>query len=190
MTLGAIVLAGGCSRRMGRDKALLPGSGGGTLLERQVALVREAGADWIRISVRAGQRYEGFEGLSLEDAWPGSGPLGGIATALGTHPGTHLLAVAVDLPNLSATLLREMWAACEPGCGVVPCLPEGWEPLAAVYPVEAIGEAERRLRSGRLRVREFAVALSHAGRLREFPVGEEFRGAFKNWNAPADLVET
>lgn len=51
MTLGAIVLAGGCSRRMGRDKALLPGSGGGTLLERQVALVREAGADWIRISV-------------------------------------------------------------------------------------------------------------------------------------------
>lgn len=187
MTLGAVVLAGGRSRRMGRDKALLPGPGGDTLLERQVALVREVGAERVRVSVRPGQRYKGFEEISLEDAWPGAGPLGGIATALREHPGTHLLAVAVDLPHLTAPLLQKMWRACGPGCGVAPNFSDGLEPLVAIYPAEALGEAEDRLRTGRLRMREFAVALARRGQLREIAWDEGERELFRNWNAPSDL---
>ena len=96
------VLAGGESRRMGEDKALVPFAGR-TLVEQAVETLRVAGLD-VRI---AGARMplERFAPI-VHDGVPGLGPLGGICAAL--HAITARLAVflPVDLPLVPASLIE------------------------------------------------------------------------------------
>ncbi len=98
-----IVLAGGRSTRMGRDKALLPWQGR-PLIERQIAVLRAAGAGAVRVS---GNRpaYDG-----IPDAIPGSGPLSGLAVVAARCPDADLLVIPVDMPRLSAPLLQRLRA--------------------------------------------------------------------------------
>lgn len=88
-----IVLAGGRSSRMGRDKATLPWAGG-TLLDHMIATLRRAGATRVLVS---GDRpaHDG-----IPDAWPGRGPVAGIASALARCADGVALVVPVDLPLL------------------------------------------------------------------------------------------
>lgn len=89
---------------MGRDKAslLLAGS---TLLQRAVQALSEAGATRVVVS----GAHAGYD--CVADVVPGSGPLGGIASALAVLPDGHVLFVPVDMPLLDATLLRLLFAA-------------------------------------------------------------------------------
>lgn len=92
------ILAGGESRRMGRDKAALEW-GNGFLLDHMVQL----------LSTVAGRvRVVGRE--ELPDRIPGKGPLGGILTALEATDTEENLIVAVDLPLLTEAFLREFHA--------------------------------------------------------------------------------
>lgn len=88
-----IVLAGGRSSRMGRDKAELPW-GRGTLLDRMVESLRDAGAREVVVSGRPG----GQGGVA--DAWPARGPVGGIASVLPRVADGDFVVVPVDLPLL------------------------------------------------------------------------------------------
>lgn len=93
-SLGAIILCGGGSRRMGRDKAVLDW-GGARAVDRVAALARAAGA---RALVTAGADL----GLPwVADDAAGAGPVGGVlagARALGTE---RLLVLAVDAPTVT-----------------------------------------------------------------------------------------
>lgn len=105
-----LVLAGGASRRMGRDKALLPWQGR-PLLEHMLALLAAAG---VERSVVSGDR-PGHHGLP--DRHPGQGPLGGVATVAAALPDCRLLVVPVDMPLLAparlvALLRQHPRAAC------------------------------------------------------------------------------
>lgn len=99
--LGGAVLAGGQSRRMGTDKALIS-TEGVTLVERAVAALTEAGADPV---VVVGGNRAAISSLGLvivDDHWPGEGPLGGIITAL-RSVATELVAVlSCDLTEASS----------------------------------------------------------------------------------------
>lgn len=94
-----IVLAGGRSSRMGRDKAMLPW-GEGTLLDRMVALLRAAGASTVHVS---GDRPAHG---GLPDASSGGGPLVGLATVLARCADGAAVVVPVDLPCLQAADLH------------------------------------------------------------------------------------
>jgi molybdenum cofactor guanylyltransferase len=80
------VLCGGASRRMGRDKALVPVDG--VAMARRVAdALAAAGAERV---VAVGGDAAALDGLGLAsrpDRWPGEGPLGGLVTALGDAGG-------------------------------------------------------------------------------------------------------
>ena len=90
-----LVVAGGRSRRMGRDKALLAWNES-TLLDHAVARLRAICSD-VRILSGAERRYLD-RGLPVEiDAVPGAGPLGGIYTGLlAIGPGTGLFLGVVE----------------------------------------------------------------------------------------------
>ena len=111
-----ILLAGGRSARMGRDKALLPYRGR-TLLEHMAALLQASGACRVLVS---GPLRTGY--ASVPDRRPGLGPLGGIqavAAALAGKAGcAQLLIVPVDMPALSAATLTALLADCDaaPAC--------------------------------------------------------------------------
>lgn len=97
----AVLLAGGRSSRMGRDKALLPW-GNGTLLTHLHALLRTAGASEIVVS---GDRPE-LHGVP--DADPGTGPVGALAQLAPRLRDGAWIVAPVDMPLLSADLLRAL----------------------------------------------------------------------------------
>lgn len=97
-----VVLAGGQSRRMGRDKALLTWQGQ-SLLARQMACLHAAGADDVVVS---GERPE--QG-GIADVAPGTGPVGGLVSVMQhVQQDAQLLVVPVDMPCLGADLLQRL----------------------------------------------------------------------------------
>ena len=86
-----VVLAGGMSRRMGVDKALLPFQGS-TLLQHQVELLRP-----LCSRVLVSGDYAGFD--CVPDATERCGPLGGIYSIAQLHPNAALLVIPIDMPQ-------------------------------------------------------------------------------------------
>ena len=94
-----VVLAGGRSRRMGRDKTLLA-FGGCTLLQRQVRLLESLCA---RVVVSGA--YPGFD--CIADLRPDGGPLAGLLAAGAIWRGA-VLVLPVDMPLMSTEALSEL----------------------------------------------------------------------------------
>ncbi|HZX80427.1 MAG TPA: molybdenum cofactor guanylyltransferase [Lysobacter sp.] len=97
LSFTGIVLAGGRSSRMGRDKALLE-IDGRTLLDRAIALLRDAGAAEVLVS---GDRPGG-----IPDMIPGLGPVGGIASVLSRVDDGPFMVMPVDMPALDVDTLH------------------------------------------------------------------------------------
>jgi molybdopterin-guanine dinucleotide biosynthesis protein A len=95
------VLAGGESRRMGRDKALVEFAGE-PLVARAIGILREAGLEARIAGARA--TLDAFAPV-VADAEPGRGPLGGICAALAACTEPRAVFLPVDLPLLPASLI-------------------------------------------------------------------------------------
>jgi len=133
-----LVLAGGKSRRMGRDKALLI-RGGQSQLAYAVSVLEDC-VDRVFVSTRADQKDDKerarFE--QLVDAYNDIGPVAGILTALDAHPEVDWLVVACDLPNVDIATIRSLLDARdgEQDFTAYSSTHDGHpEPLCAVYHV-------------------------------------------------------
>lgn len=186
-SFSAVLLAGGRSRRMGRDKARLE-CGGRTLIERQAALLRALAPAECFLAARAPDAYPDVGLPVLADAFPGQGPLAGIERALAVARQPLVLVLAVDLPRLTASRLRQLLAAGGETTGVVPRVAGRFEPLAAVYPKSAHALAAARLDAGQNRARAFAVACVERGWARPLDLPPEAANEFVNWNTPGDAA--
>jgi molybdopterin-guanine dinucleotide biosynthesis protein A len=137
-SITAVILAGGQSRRMGTDKALLRlPSGGPTLIERVVMAARTVTDDVIVVGGDAG-RLPPMPVRTMPDAIAGAGPLAGLVAGVAAAQHRDILALACDLPYLSVPLLRWMTTVPRTWDALVPYLPNGhgktgWEPLHALY---------------------------------------------------------
>jgi molybdenum cofactor guanylyltransferase len=159
-TVAGIILAGGLSSRMGRDKALLTVAGE-TLIHRtcRVAL---ACTDGVYVVTGRGDRYRPL--VSREVRWivehPAipSGPLMGLVHALSVMATeavpapTWVLVLACDLPNLAATPLQT-WRAqldqVEPHClAYLPYCQGRWEPLCGFYRTTALADLQQYAAAG------------------------------------------
>lgn len=113
-----VVLAGGMSRRMGVDKALLPFQGS-TLLQHQLELLQP-----LCSRVLVSGDYAGFD--CVPDATERCGPLGGIYSIAQLHPNAALLVIPIDMPQLTEQNLRHLMD-CQQTCFI-----EG-HPLPALF---------------------------------------------------------
>ena len=104
--LYGLVLAGGKSRRMGADKALLLRDGR-SQLAHMVALLDQV-TDRVFVSTRGDQQGESERGqfAQILDRYEDIGPIAGILSALEEHSKTDWLVVACDLPNIDEPTLR------------------------------------------------------------------------------------
>jgi len=184
-TLTAVLLAGGESRRMGREKATLM-AGGAPLWARQVDVLRGLAPEAVVASARERPEWLVPEVLFVADAPNGRGPLGGIAAALGAMKTTHLLALAVDMPEMNAAHLAKLWGAAKIGRGVMPYIDGEAEPLAAIYPAEALAVATGLLKGEDVSMRNFAENLTTTGRMKRYEIGKADAPLYANWNKPAD----
>lgn len=188
--LSAVLLAGGRSSRMGRDKAEILLPDGRPLWRRQLEdVLRPLGPAEIFFSgpARAGLPADV---RVLPDETPGLGPLSGFAAALGAANTPLVIVLAVDLPIMTAAFFRErLLPACAPegGVGAVGVGADGFfEPLAAVYPRSAHGWAAERLRGADRSLQGFVRAAIAAGRVVPVALMAADAGRFANWNRPGD----
>ena len=187
MTLSAILLAGGLSRRMGVDKSTLLVAGE-PLWQRQLRTIKalEPAAFWVSARGELSWCPSGIE--VVVDKSPSRGPLSGVAAALSRLQTSHLLVLAVDLPQMTAEHLRQLWALSQPGAGVIPLNGGYFEPLCAIYPAEAAVVAEARLNSPDASLQAFAATLRHLSRVRAYEPTPEEKPLYLNMNTPSDYA--
>ena len=152
------VLAGGSSRRMGRDKASLPWTGT-TLAHRGTTVLAEALGEVV-IAGPAELAPAGVEAVA--DIFPGRGPLAGLHAGLERAAGRAIFALACDMPFVGIELVRHLAAVAGAAGGAgawVASGGRGIQPLCGVYGSAGRAAAERRLRSGELSVRGFLEAI-------------------------------
>jgi len=181
--VAGLVLTGGSSSRMGRDKAALP-IGGQTLAERVAGRLSEVVAPVLEVG-------PGRCGLPVapEDR-PGAGPLAALVAGWSTlEAGGRrgpVVVLACDLPNVSERLLR--FLATRPGSGsVVPVVDGRPQPLCARFSASALDHAALMAAAG---WRSLAPLLEHTD-VRWLEPSEWSRVAdrveFADVDTPADL---
>ena len=141
-TILGVVLAGGQSRRMGTDKALLELDG--------VSLVERAGRRLAAICsqvVLADGGRGAIDGLQSVADGPGQGPVAGILGAAAAFPDAALLILACDLPRVPISLLGEL-ASPTPHDWTVPRWQRRLEPLCALYRSAALAALRRQVGNG------------------------------------------
>lgn len=147
MRLSGIVLAGGKSRRMGRDKATLP-FGGTTLVAWVIRRLGPVCAEVVVVA-RDATDCPGCGARVVGDRWQGWGPLGGLVTGLQTITAAYAAVIACDLPFVEPMLLLGLAGLARAGWdAVVPSVSEGPQPLCAVYRRNVGQPAETLLRTG------------------------------------------
>ena len=152
LPIEAFVLAGGRSRRMGRDKALLEW-GGSPLIERAVQSLRSVSST-VRI---VGDREDlAHFAPVVTDTFPGAGPLGGIHAALAASAHDWNVFLPVDLPLLPAGFLTWMLerVALTEAVATFPIVAGLPQPLCAVYHRTMEPALREELTAGRFRTIE------------------------------------
>ncbi|HUQ68094.1 MAG TPA: molybdenum cofactor guanylyltransferase [Planctomycetaceae bacterium] len=191
MQTGAIVLCGGRSSRMGRDKATLP-FGPEVMLQRVVRLLNEVVPAGHIVIVAAVEQVlpELPAGVTIaRDSRPQRGPLEGLAAGLQALPTgiEAVYATSCDVPLMVPAFVARMFAELGDCDIAVPRDAEHHHPLAAVYRTSVLSRVERLLEGDRLRPR----FLFDEARTREVPVDElrdvdpELR-TLMNLNTPED----
>ena len=186
-TAGA-VMAGGKSRRLGRDKALLSVNGE-TLLQRALRTLAEVTSRQLVVGPPE-RRTQAGAAMVVSDAFPDSGPLGGIYTALQAADADRVLVVACDMPFLNVELLRYLCDQTDDYDVVLPRVGGRGEQLHAVYGRACLEPIRRRLERGDLKIDRFfgevRVRTVDEDELRRFD--PELR-SFHNINTTEDWAE-
>jgi molybdenum cofactor guanylyltransferase len=188
--LSGVVLAGGLSTRMGRDKALVEFEGL-PLWRRQYNLLAQAGASERLLSVRPDQKWPPLDVTRVPDAAPDMGPLAGIAAALGKIRQAHLLVLAVDMPRVPLTWFARLRERCAERIGAVGMRSDGaYEPLAAIYPQAFLPLVRAAVSDRDLSLQKLIARGIEEGLLRVQEIPDAEQPWFENWNDPADVSDS
>lgn len=184
------VLVGGLSRRMGRDKALLPVAGVPMALLQARKLARVCSDVAFVGKDPAGLDVLGFPFVA--DGTPERAALHGLVAALASCPVETCLVLAADLPDVPEELLGALLARLESGGApaVVPWDGKGPQPLGAAWSTRALPGLRAAAASGDLSLRgalDTTGALVLTGAETERLPGF-FPGAFRNVNTPEDYL--
>ncbi len=150
MDITCAILAGGRSRRMGRDKAEAPFKGA-TLVKGVYDTVRGVFADIIVVS-SLHEAIDGVDAPVVKDIFPLHSPMVGLATALIHSRFPRVFVVACDMPFLSGEAIRYMTSAAGGEDITIPKIGGHYEPLHAIYRRSCIAPLLRLIGQGRLKI--------------------------------------
>lgn len=152
-----IILAGGLSRRLGRDKAVEPINGQPLIGRVMDALSRIT--DELVVVVNTPQRGQELplpdSAVAAVDIHPNAGSLGGIFTGLSAASNQWGIVAACDMPFLNLDLLSHLLSFRESHDAVVPVLDHRPEPTHAAYSKVCRPAIEARLEAGDLKIARF-----------------------------------
>lgn len=196
--LTGLILAGGQSRRMGRDKAFLPW-GRSTLIEHIIECLRPIADDLI-VVVKEAHRFRHLRATVIEDLVPDAHAplekrfltghaLGGLYTGLRAARFARCFVCGCDAPFLNPTLIRFLADQAAGVDLVIPRTAHGFQPLHAVYAPSALSAIQEQLRRRQWDLRALVP------RVRAKCIGPEVihrwdpeELSFVNINTPDDLA--
>ena len=149
-----IILAGGRSTRMGRDKALLPlpDDANTTFVQHLVTLLTVHCSEVVLV-VRNDEQAALYKHLDIPvvtDETPDVGPLMGLYTGLHAIQASHALVTAVDMPFVQPEMVAFLLShPLDDTSLLVPVVSNIPQVLFAVYPRAVLPLIEERLRAGR-----------------------------------------
>lgn len=189
--VSGIVLAGGMSTRLGRNKAV-ERLGGQPLVRRVIDRLAEVTDQTVVVVADLKQAEElplPDSALVITDAYPACGSLGGIFTGLSAARADWGLVVACDMPFLDRELLEYILAQRGAHDAVVPMLGGRPEPTHAAYSKRCLPAMERRLKARELKIagffEEVRVGLLSQADLEDF---DPEHLSFLNVNTEEDLA--
>lgn len=148
----AIVLAGGRSLRLGKDKAKLR-LDSQTLLERAISNLKEMFEELIVVT--NDRELVIPEAKVVWDRVPYQGPLGGILVGLTASTSSYSLVVACDMPFIQPALLELLMEEIDGFDVVMPQTERGPEPLLTVYSKNCLPAIEKHWAAGDLKIISF-----------------------------------
>ncbi len=147
MKTAAVILAGGMSRRMGRDKAALP-FGEETMLSHLVGLYRPF-FDLTAVSLNISGRFDTYGAMEVVDRRPGQGPMAGLEAAFLDTGADVIFLTGTDLPLGDPALARHLLTLLDSHDVCMIRSARGVEPLFAVYSVSCLPAIQKALDEGR-----------------------------------------
>lgn len=147
MKTAAVILAGGMSRRMGRDKAALP-FGEETMLARLVRTYQPY-FDVTAVSLNRPGRFETYGALEVVDRHPGDGPMAGLEAAFLDTGADLIFLTGTDLPFGDPALAQHLMRVRGEHDVCLIRSDKGLEPLFAVYSSSCLDAVRQSLAEGR-----------------------------------------
>jgi len=188
-----VILAGGRSRRMGEDKALIP-VGGVPVIQRIINVFEKIFTHIFIVSDRKG-RYAHLGYEEIGDLIPEKGPLGGIYTALHYASTDFIFVTSCDMPFLSEKIIRYILEEGLTGSYdmVVPEIDGQLHPLCALYRKSCIPHLLENIRHNVLNLQK---VIKEAGKLHVRIISKEelipldpVLKSFFNMNTREDLLK-
>ena len=183
-----VILAGGVSRRMGRNKALMK-IGNQALIERVYATMAALFPDII-IVTNTPELYEFLPCRKIADIYPGAGSIAGLHAGLSASSTERVFVAACDMPFLNPELIHLLFYNCKDYDAVVPLNSTGLlEPLHAFYAKSVLHATQQAIERGdksilnlldTLRTKIIASDL--------FKVISGAEESFRNLNTPDDFA--
>jgi len=157
--ISAVILAGGQSKRMGSNKALLP-IGDITFIARITNTLQQRFSK-IYISANNPEEYEVLKRPVITDIFRGYGPLAGIHAALKNIPTEHAFAVSCDVPFISTEVIDALVSAIVPGTILIADDGQRLHPLIGIYPRSVYNKLDEYLRNNEKQVHKFLDGMKH-----------------------------
>src|SRR5438132_278648 len=179
-----VILAGGLSRRMGRDKATLP-AGDGTLIEH---LARRLAPVVDETIIAGGSDRPAFGGVrAVADHLPGLGPLAGMLAGFAVAKERLVWVVGCDLPDVEPALGEFLLALAGDYEAVVPRPDQEPEGVCALYVRELAPRIAALLEAGQRSIKSLldGSSVRYVGSDELRAVDPELR-SFRNINTAAD----
>jgi FdhD protein len=185
-SLDAVLIAGGKSSRFGEDKAFLDWNGE-PLFQRQLKKLQALGPNQLWLSANGDQDYGELPNgvIRVDDDDEGLGPVGGLLNVFKRSEAERIVVLGVDLPLMEEGFLAKL---ADDDSGIVPKTQRYWEPLAAVYPREAmLAILESAMEQGNRKLQRLLDKAEQSGVTRAYAVSEGEGLLFTNLNSREDL---
>ena len=182
-----IILAGGKNTRMGTNKAFLE-IDGSRLIDKAINIYREIFSEIIIVTNDPLSYIEFTDVAIVTDIYKGKGPLGGIYTGLFYANNSYAFVAACDMPFLNEDFIIYMTKQVGKYDIIVPELPEGFQPLYAIYSKNCLSHIKKLLIADKLKITGFYkdVRLLSIPEEKIIPFNQDGR-LFLNVNTPEDM---
>ena len=180
----AVLLAGGRSSRMRANKAFLEYHGM-PMWRFQIDKLSKLGPDQLFLSVQRGAEFPAGPWRFVYDRSAELGPLGGLEAALRQTHSEFLLTLAVDMPRITVSFLRELLEQSG-STGTAPLLDGFYCGTAAVYPVRILPLVEETLVGKERSFQRLIGEAIKCGMLKAKEIQASQATLFANWNSPED----